>query len=422
MQPNNGHTMMPPQQETKLSIAELERLLSLKQLQIDSLLEITQSINNNRNANELFRIYEFILQAQMGVERLLVFHHNTQWDIVCRSKISKEIANTIVVERDLMPYQETTFLQNSNNTNLQGFDIVVPIYHKQEALVFLLLGNIKTESPKELHENIRFIQIITSIIVVAIENKRLFKQRLQQDALERDLDVAQKVQNMLIPSSLPYNQHVQMCAFYMPHRNVGGDYYDYVPLNPNEFITCMADVSGKGIPAALLMSNVQAVVRTLAHETNNLKEIVVKLNRTLLDITGGDRFITLFIAKYNLQTREFTYINAGHNPPFMIANNTTQLLDKGCTLIGVFDKLPKIQQTTITLPPNTVIISYTDGLTDLENNKNNMFGVDRLQNLVEQYAHLDMNEFNQILLNNINLFRGSEPYSDDISVLNYRLV
>ena len=148
MQPNNGHTMMPPQQETKLSIAELERLLSLKQLQIDSLLEITQSINNNRNANELFRIYEFILQAQMGVERLLVFHHNNQWDIVCRSKISKEIANTIVVERDLMPYQETTFLQNSNNTNLQGFDIVVPIYHKQEALVFLLLGNIKTESPK----------------------------------------------------------------------------------------------------------------------------------------------------------------------------------------------------------------------------------------------------------------------------------
>lgn len=414
--------MLSVPNDTQSSAADLERLLLLKQLQIDSLLEITKSINNNRNASELFRIYEFILQAQMGVGRLLVFHHGQNWDVVCRSKVSNETLYSIDVERDLMPYKETVFLNEQPNPTLQGFEVVMPVYHKNEALVFLLLGNIKAKDEKARLENIGFIQIITNIIVVAIENKRLFKQQLQQKDLERDLDVAQKVQNMLIPSSLPYNEQVQMAAFYMPHRNVGGDYYDYVSLNPDEFITCMADVSGKGIPAALLMSNVQAVVRTLARETNNLKEIVVKLNRTLLEITGGDRFITLFIAKYNLKTRQFTYINAGHNPPFIVRNNTLNVLDKGCTLVGVFDKLPKIQQTTLTLPPNTVIISYTDGLTDLENNKKDMFGVDRLQHLVEKYAYLDMSEFNQILLNNINEFRGSEPYSDDISVLNYRLV
>ena len=407
---------------TQPSAADLERLLLLKQLQINSLLEITKTINNNRNATELFRIYEFILQAQMGVERLLVFHHGQNWDVVCRSKVSNETLTAIDVDRDLVPYKETTFLDKQPNPILDGFDVLVPVYHKNEALVFLLLGNINAKDEKTRLENLNFIQIITNIIVVAIENKRLFKQQLQQKDLERDLDVAQKVQNMLIPSSLPYNKQVQMAAFYMPHRNVGGDYYDYVSLNPDEFITCMADVSGKGIPAALLMSNVQAVVRTLARETNNLKEIVVKLNRTLLEITGGDRFITLFIAKYNLKTRQFTYINAGHNAPFIVSNNTLDVLDKGCTLVGVFDKLPKIQQTTLTLPPNTVIVSYTDGLTDLENDKKDMFGVDKLQHLVEQYAHLDMNEFNQILLHNINEFRGSEPYSDDISVLNYRLV
>lgn len=414
--------MLSVPNETKPSAVDLERLLSLKQLQINSLLEITKSINNNRNAGELFRIYEFILQAQMGVGRLLVFHHGQSWDVVCRSKVSSETLYSIDVERDLMPYKETVFLNDQPNPKLQGFEVLMPVYHKNEALVFLLLGNIKNEDQNSQKENISFIQIITNIIVVAIENKRLFKQQLQQKDLERDLDVAQKVQNMLIPSSLPYNEQVQMAAFYMPHRNVGGDYYDYVSLNPDEFITCMADVSGKGIPAALLMSNVQAVVRTLARETNNLKEIVVKLNRTLLEITGGDRFITLFIAKYNLKTRQFTYINAGHNPPFIVSNNTLNVLDKGCTLVGVFDKIPQIQQTTLTLPPNTVIISYTDGLTDLENNKKDMFGVDRLQQFVEQYAHLDMNEFNQILLDNINEFRGTEPYSDDISVLNYRLV
>ncbi len=410
-------------------IPMLKRLLMLKQFQIESLLDITNSINDNYSAHSLFRIYEFILKAQMGVYRLVVFHKDTKWSCVSCYGINTKCIGKIDIEEHLLPFNEITQLNEFDFSDkddtlkevLAPFDLLIPVYHKDEPLSFLLMGDIRVSTNDSLKEKVKFIQTISNIIIVAIENKRLFKQQIEQERFKKELEVASKVQTMLIPKSLPKNNRLEMHAVYKPHFNIGGDYYDYIPLNDDEFIVCMADVSGKGIGAALLMANVQAVLRAIARQAKSLKDLVLQLNDRIREITEGDKFITLFIAKHNLKTKTMTYINAGHNPPIMVINDNTSLLDKGCTILGILEKLPFIYETSLPISDNTLIITYTDGVTDLENSNGDFFEMDHLIPFVKEKAHLPVTVFNENLIGVIDTFKGEHVYTDDISILTYRI-
>lgn len=151
------------------------------------------------------------------------------------------------------------------------------------------------------------------------------------------MEIASKVQSNLFPSKLPFNEHVELKASYLPHLMVGGDYYDYLPLVDNKFLFCVADVSGKGIPAALLMSSFQSGLRTLVRRTNDLEDIVRELNFLVKSNSHGERFITFFCAIIDLDMYTLTYINAGHNPPFYIQDKSIKELAKGSTVLGAFD-------------------------------------------------------------------------------------
>ncbi|QQS29817.1 MAG: PP2C family protein-serine/threonine phosphatase [Sphingobacteriales bacterium] len=403
---------------------KLKRQLLIKQLQIDSLLEVTKAINNNYSANTLFRIYEFILRAQMGVEKLIVFHKNNIWSCVCCYGLQgKEalIVNTNV-EGKFTDFKDATHLTDkTNQPELAPFDWIIPVYHKDRPLAFLLLGEMKNNNSDTLDEKIKFIQTITNIIIVAIENKRLFKQQLQQERFKKELELAAQVQNMMVPKHLPDNETLQMSGVYLPHNNIGGDYYDFLPLNEHQFMVCIADISGKGIAAALLMANVQAVLRTLVSEELPLTELVKKLNRRVIDITGGEHFITLFIGKFNSRTRTLNYINAGHNPPILLADNALKLLEKGCTILGILDELPFINEGHQQLEPGNLLLSYTDGLVDLENEKGQYFTDKRLEDFILNNGHLPVSEMTQLLTETLDNFKGRQNASDDISFLSFKV-
>ena len=136
----------------------------------------------------------------------------------------------------------------------------------------------------------RFIQALSNIIIVAIENKKLANKQLAQEAFRKELEIASDVQQFLFPESLPNTDILKVEASYLPHDIVGGDYYDYIPINKNQFLICIADVSGKGIAAALMMSNFQASLRTLCFsQTPNLTDIIEALNFQVLENTKGEK-------------------------------------------------------------------------------------------------------------------------------------
>lgn len=411
----------------KSALDKLQRRLQMKDMRIDSVLEITNAINRNVSARELFRIYEFMMRTE-GVNKVMVFHKNYQWNCVCKYGVDKK-TDALRVEEHLLGFAKPTFMYEEGAMTteiLEEFDLIIPVYHKEEPLAFILLGEmrLKTDMNKSSIDNmIKFVQTITNIIVVAIENKRLFKKELEQESLKKELEVAEKVQSMLIPNKLPSTESIEMSAVYMPHHNISGDYYDVIQLDKegNDLLICMADISGKGIAAALMMANFQAMLRALAMENNTLPQLVEKLNQRILEITNGDKFITFFIARHNLKERKIRYINAGHNPPILSNNGGHSLLDKGCTILGAFDELPSIEVTSLNVSPDTVIITYTDGLTDLENEGGEYFEMERLTSFVQANNTLPMDDFNTQLLEQITSFKGEQTYTDDITILSYRL-
>jgi sigma-B regulation protein RsbU (phosphoserine phosphatase) len=220
---------------------------------------------------------------------------------------------------------------------------------------------------------------------------------------------------------LPNNEKIEAAAYYKPHKNIGGDYYDFVNISENEVAFCISDISGKGIPAALLMANFQANLRTLITRKYPLPQFIDILNTKVLEITKGEKFITLFIATYNYQTRILTYVNAGHNPCILFSNGNVELLDLGCTILGMFETLPYVNFGEVKLEPGSMIVLYTDGLSEAANNEGKLFEVEGLVAYLQENHALELTDFNTKLLDHVIAYKQDTDFDDDITLLTLRL-
>lgn len=394
----------------------------IKDIKLNSLLQITKAINNNFSTDQLLEIFKEVLETQLKIGKLVLFSDSQKgWNCILKYGVGEEY-NTINVERDLLPIQEIGTINFSEKSLNKSFEILIPVFHKSKALAYVLIGDLEDKlevSPAIKHLN--FVQTLASIIVVAIENKKLAKENIQQAAMKKELELASQMQSMLFPSTLPNDAQLDTAAFYLPHQEVGGDYYDFIWLNENEFAFCVADVSGKGVAAALLMSNFQANLRVMFNHSTSLTDLVQELNTKVLASAKGEKFITLFIAKYNLVTHTLTYVNAAHNPPLVSTKNSISALKVGCTGLGMFDEIGKIKEGIINISQGTTIVCYTDGLVELENDKGEDFGIDSLKEIIRNNPDMNMKSLNNLIMETIKVYKQSKPYIDDIALFSLRI-
>jgi sigma-B regulation protein RsbU (phosphoserine phosphatase) len=186
-------------------------------------------------------------------------------------------------------------------------------------------------------------------------------------------------------------------------------------------MACIADVSGKGVPAALLMSNFQASLRTLIRQTKDLKEIVTELNLTTFVSGNAENFITFFAAIYDFETAELEYINCGHNEIILKEKKTISLLNDGTTVLGMFVPLPFIETQKIKGLRDFFLFTYTDGLTETFNDKDEEFGFDRLMKLIENKFPEDLSDLHTDIVKELDVFKGTRSYHDDITMLSCRI-
>lgn len=405
-------------------VNKLINRLRLKDFKLSSLLEITKAINNNFAVDKLLEIYEYILREQLGISKLTLFIYDGDWSCIIKYGARTRPKN-VDVESDLIHIKEITVIESSSKEFLHAFDIVIPVFHKDVPLAYLLIGDLNEDAVKisPTIKHMPFVQTLTNIIVVAIENKRLAKDIIRQERYKKELEVASEMQALLFPSTFPSNDTVDIAARYKPHHQVCGDYYDYIRLNKNEFVFCIGDVSGKGVSAALLMSNFQANLRAIVtYSSQSLPEIVEVLNDRVMENANGEKFITFFIGKYNMHTRQLQYINAGHNHPVLTDGEGAILLNKGCTGLGMFDELPAVEMGEIEIVPNSVIFTYTDGLVEMENNSGKEFGSDRLINLIHENYKMKMDDLNALVFEDLEEFKEEQPSLDDTAILSLRIL
>ena len=405
----------------QLSIEKLQQELSLKQLQINSLLTITQAINDNVAAPELYSMYKSFIGWEMGIKRMALFFRNEgEWQCVTQLQ-AEHLVNHDHLGQILKKFTKTQRITKTDPEPFQGFDLIIPVYHKKNPIAFALIGGIRQDSDD--YPRIQFITTFTNIIAVAIENKRLFKKQLEQERFASDMELASHVQKMLIPDHLPQSKYFELATVYKPHLKVGGDYFDFIQYDERRLAFCIADISGKGVSAAILMANFQAILQSLIYQYRDLETFVYALNQAVYRITRSDRFITLFIGELNLRNNTLQYINAGHYPPFLIQNGEINRLETGCTIIGAFETLPDIQMGEVKLEYPGLIFACTDGLTDVTNEVGSYFDDARISNVLQGADHYISAELlNDALITEMDIFRGARPYPDDIAMLSLKYV
>jgi sigma-B regulation protein RsbU (phosphoserine phosphatase) len=403
-------------------VKDLENQIELKDFKLNSLLEITTAINANLGMDQLIRIYEFILKEQLGFKRFVLFNRQDEWNCLLKIGIKGKVKE-IDVQRDLFRFKEITVIESSHSKILTEFDVIVPVFHKDKPLAYLLFSDIIKDqtSPSDSLENMSFVQTLTNIIVVAIENQRMARLSIIQERIKKELEVASEMQKLLFPSDLPSNRKMDISAKYTPRHEVGGDYYDFIPLGDDEYMICIADVSGKGIGAAMLMANFQATIRTLFnYQRFEMEFLLEELNKKVMRSAKGEKFITFFIAHYNATSRELKYVNAGHNHPFITNGKKVEMLSEGCIGLGMLDELPFIHVGKKILKPNTTIVLYTDGVVELENEKEEFFGSEKLVKLVHSYYPLKMEDMNNLIFSKLDEWRGDLSLVDDTAIFSCR--
>ena len=404
-------------------MTEKSSIKTLK-FKLNSLLDITRAINENQPVEALLDSYVKILCEQLKIGKVVMFKYHDTWECILSAGVSKDIVESISVKDTLLPHTEITFVTTFQQDILPEFDILIPVYNNKKAVAYVLIGDIEEEmegvSPviKHLH----FIQTISNIIVVAIENIRLFAASLQREALRKELELASQMQNMLVPSAfeLPNNKHLKMKAFYKPHYEVGGDYFDAIDLGDNKVGFCVADVSGKGMAAALVMSNFQATLRALFTAEISMESLLQKLNRRVYDSAQGEKFITIFIGRYDYGTHQLEYANAGHTPTILyrINSKSMKLLESACLGLGMIERLPFINIKKLNIMEDSLMLSYTDGLVELLSEKDESgikSAFEELETAIQNSPDID-NVIKEVIETQ-NLLGKNQAIFDDITLL-----
>lgn len=393
--------------------------LKLSKFKLDALLDVTLSINANLPVEGLLSRYEEILRENLGIGKILIYKYSEKWECILNAGFPQVIADGIDVENHLLRFKDISF--DITGEWFEGVDIIIPVFNNNQPLAYVLIGDIDEEGEgvSPVIKHFHFVQTISSIIIVAIENIRLHKESLRQEAMKKELELAARMQGMLIPDnrSLPRGEKFRATGYYHPHLEVGGDYYDCIRLSPSRFGFCIADVSGKGLSAAILMSNFQASFRALFTDTINLETLVHKLNDIVVVNAKGEKFITVFVGRYDSETRVLEYVNAAHNPPVLYNTATGEVLhlDSSCVGVGMLDEIPYMKIETIRIDNPSKIVCYTDGVSELKEPDGADIGTKYIISNIRNTRPIEKNI--EALISELGIPDSNPSMFDDVSVI-----
>ena len=301
------------------------------------------------------------------------------------------------------------------DTPINSF-LSVPLRVKNKMLGVLTVFNKISNEGFTLNDQ-RLLSIIATQSSQIIENARLLQEEQRYKLLQEEMRLARETQLNLLPKELPNIQNYQIAAKFIPAKEVGGDYYDVIKIDNENFAICLGDVSGKGLPAAMLMSNLQATLRSQTIIQKTCKSIIANSNNLLFYSTEPTRFATLFYGILNLNSNEITYCNAGHNYPFYISKEgNISELKIGGTMIGSFLEVP-YDEEKILIDSGDMIVIYSDGITEAMNNNEDQYEEDKLKEIIIRNIETPPSELVEIIFNDVARFVDKAPQSDDISLM-----
>jgi phosphoserine phosphatase RsbU/P len=303
-------------------------------------------------------------------------------------------------------------------------ELLLPLSTRDHLLGFISLGHKRSEEPYS-GTDLRLLKSVAAQTGLALENARLIsamaEEVAQRERLNREVEIAREVQERLFPQTLPTIQGVEYAGACRPALGVGGDYYDFLALPRGQLGIAIGDVSGKGIAAALMMASLQASLRGEATRApENLAALVSNVNRLVYEASSANRYATFFYAQYNPNTRQLTYVNAGHNPPMLFHGTSGQWeitrLETGGTVVGLLESFP-YQQATVTIEPNDLFVAFTDGISEAMNNSDEEWGEEHLMETIKACTSLTPSETITRVMQAADVFVAGAKQHDDMTLV-----
>jgi sigma-B regulation protein RsbU (phosphoserine phosphatase) len=295
----------------------------------------------------------------------------------------------------------------------------VPLMTKSAMTGMLTVYN-KSGGEKFADDDQRLLAIIAAQSAQVIENARLFEKEKQLLQIQSEMRLAAEIQLGLLPKTAPEIAGYSIVGTSIPAQSVGGDYYDFIRIDERRLALCLGDVSGKGMPAALLMANLQATLRGQTIVSASARECVSRANRLLVESTSSDKYATLFYGILDLSEHTFQYTNAAHNPPVHLrTDGSSTFLKKGGIMLGMLTDIA-FETDTVTLAPGDLLVIYSDGITEAFNAADEDFGEERLMEILIRHRESPVGRLMEEILSQVRVFMGNAPQSDDMSLLMVR--
>jgi len=411
-------TIRNAQDFSKLEVTN--KVLDSKINQLNSIFDVGKEFGSILEIERVSKLLVYSISAQMLISKYAIVLLDATEPEIIESKYNKDSLHLIISSPEIHLIKEALVLSEENefcqNCKELGVELIVPMTIKNEVKGLLFLGK-RITSLGYSQSDIEYISSIASFAIISIENSRLFKEAIEKQKLEKDLEIARNIQQNLLPAKLPTSESFEIAAINKTAKMVGGDFYDAIELSENELLISIADVSGKGVQASLLMANLQAFLNSIYKQNYKLEEASNFLNDLVSENTTNGSFITFFWGVFDKENNSFTYVNMGHNPPLLIRQNNIIKLKKGGMILGVMKTIIPYEYETINLKTNDTIILFTDGITEAMNMKNVEYSDERLEDLTINIAHMHPSEILHNILEDVSTHTGNVEQSDDITCM-----
>ncbi len=410
-------------------LRQTNRTLDGKIQQLNTLFDLSQQFNATFDRAQLLKMLTFTLMGQMLINKYLFIMRrpggapeapNGLHVIASHNVPDCSFPEHTMVALDALPsYFQLETKPSPEFVPLAecGMTLILPIRHQDETSAVLCLGPKMTGKPF-VDDDLELLSAFGNLAYVSLQNTYLVEEQIEKERLEEELRLARDIQLGLLPQEIPELAGIDIAAMAFPSRHVGGDYYDLVSQSNGSLLMAIADVTGKGLPASLLMANLQACLHTMTPMDLTLEEVVGHMNRVICQNTAFDKFITAFLAVYTPVEKRVDYVNAGHNPPILLrASGDVELLEKGGLLLGVIKGIP-YERGTLVLGPGDVLALFTDGVTEAMGPAEEEYGEERLTQLMRDLQAKSAQDILDAVRSDIIAFTGSATLlSDDLTMI-----
>ncbi|WP_240894706.1 GAF domain-containing SpoIIE family protein phosphatase [Fodinibius halophilus] len=404
-------------------LRRINRMLDRKVYELNTLFDLSKDFNIMVDREEIVRIFKFAMLGQMLIRKFFfVLENEGERKMVARSGIegslsSEETDKLFALEDDLVEVdqeltEEIPFLKTNE------IKAVIGLQFQSEQIALVGVGA-RANEEEYSSSDYNFLRSLGNLAVLSIQKTFLLEERIEKERIEEELNIAKSIQQGLLPDPIPSSDKLEIAAKNISSYQVGGDYFDILKVPSGELLFAIGDVTGKGIPAALLMANLQAMLHVLLPIDISLSKASAQINDIIHQNTPSNKFITFFWGIFNPDNREFRFVNAGHNPPIWLkkGKEESEELQEGGLILGAMPTMAPYEEQTIQLSEKDVLVFYTDGVTEAMNeDETEEFGEERLLNCIKENRFQSAAEIQEGIIEEVERFSHDVQY-DDITLI-----